>query len=70
MEGDDKYPATPLASHERQAVRGVLAHRERSQWLKGQLKYWGLWVLGVPAAALTFLKAIQDLFGSFLGPMR
>lgn len=34
---------------------------DRAKWLRGQLKWWGIWVLGVPAAVVIFVKSISDL---------
>ena len=35
---------------------------KRAKWFRGKLKWWGIWVLGLPAAFLAFYKPAEELF--------
>lgn len=35
---------------------------DRAKWFKGQVRWWGLWVLGLPAFALTIWEPLARLW--------
>lgn len=54
-------PEPPLDDEEIRLCREMARDYDRAKWLRGQLKWWGIWVLGVPAAVVIFVKSISDL---------
>lgn len=34
---------------------------DRARWLRGQLKWWGLWIVGLPTALVSVYKAIEQI---------
>lgn len=40
---------------------------DRARWLRGQLKWWGLWIVGLPTALVSVYKAIEQIILTMKG---
>jgi hypothetical protein len=56
---DDKPPQ--FNEDEAKALRELIRDHDRAKWLRGQLRIWILWCLGIPAAVLGFLASVEAI---------
>lgn len=42
-------------------LHDMIRDYDRARWLRGQMKWWAIWILGVPTAAVSIWKAIDEL---------
>lgn len=47
--------------HARGPLRDMEKDYENARWFRRQAKWWALWILGLPAAALTFWEPMEKL---------
>ena len=52
---------SPFTEEEREQVREMLQAFDRTKYLRGQLKWMGLWLLGLPAAAASLITAFAKV---------
>lgn len=60
---DDSIPDSPFTKPERRDVRRVLRWYERREFLRSGLKWWGIWVIGLPTAMVGVWQIVQLLIG-------
>lgn len=71
--GNNQQPPSATSGPEAWTQRDLeLLHEmvrdfDRARWLRGQLKWWAVWLLGVPTAGVTLWKAIEELLKAFKG---
>ena len=63
MENDpQKWIPEPWTQRELELLHQMVRDYDRAQWFKGQLKWWVIWVLGLPGAALMVWEPIARLW--------
>lgn len=58
---DKKFAAGPWTQRELELLHDMVRDYDRARWLRGQLKWWAVWVFGLPTGALSIWKAIEEL---------
>lgn len=58
----DKGETEPWTQRELNLLHEMVQDYDRAQWFKGQLRWWGLWVLGLPAFVLTVWEPLVRLW--------
>lgn len=69
MTRENQPPDHPSAPHGPQAwtqreiemLHDMVRDYDRARWLRGQAKWWAVWLLGLPTAVLTIWKAMEEL---------
>ena len=51
----------PLSDSEISALREIVQDFDRAKWLRGQVKWWVIWLLGLPTALVTLWTAMETL---------
>lgn len=46
---------------ELELLHDMVRDYDRARWLRGQLKWWAVWILGVPTALVSVWKAVEQL---------
>ena len=52
---------SPLTDEEREQVREMLLAFDRTKYMRGQLKWMVIWLLGLPAAAASIITALSKI---------
>jgi hypothetical protein len=52
----------PWTQHELELLHQMVRDYDRAKWFKGQLKWWGIWILGLPSAALMVWEPLARLW--------
>jgi hypothetical protein len=63
----DDGEADPWTQYELNLLHEMVREYDRAKWFKGQLWWWGGWVLGLPALALTIWEPLVRLWKSLKG---
>lgn len=50
------------SQHELNLLHDMVRDYDRARWLRGQMKWWAVWLLGVPTAGVTLWQAINELY--------
>lgn len=66
-EDDDGVPDKEFTEHELEALHEMLRDYDRAKWLRGQMRIWIMWCLGIPAAVLGFITALDTIIKLFKG---
>lgn len=53
--------SAPLDDDELVLLHDMIRDYDRARWFRGQLKVWIMWCVGLPAVALGFLQAIDQI---------
>lgn len=73
MFSDDQEPKQnsfvdrPWTQDEISMLHDMVRDYDRARWFRRQLKWWAIWVLGVPAAIVMFIEPIDRLIKLFKG---
>lgn len=51
----------PWTQHEIDLLHDMVRDYDRARWLRGQMKWWAVWLLGVPTAGLSVWKTVEEL---------
>jgi hypothetical protein len=57
----------PWTQREIDLLHEMVRDYDRAKWFKGQVKWWIVWILGVPAAVLTVWEPVVRLWKLFQG---
>lgn len=64
----DEAARREWTQHDLDLLHDMVRDYDRARWLRGQLKWWALWVLGLPTGAVSVWKAIEELLHLIKGP--
>lgn len=59
---DDKGENEPWTQHELNLLHEMVRDYDRAKWFKGQVRWWAVWILGLPALALTVWEPVVRLW--------
>ncbi len=51
----------PWTQKELSMLHDMVRDYDRARWLRGQMKWWAIWLLGLPTAILTVWTALDGL---------
>ncbi len=57
--------ADPWTQRELSLLHEMVRDYDRAKWFKGQLRWWVMWILGLPALALTVWEPLAKLWKIF-----
>ncbi len=64
----DKAAHEPWTQHDLDLLHEMVRDYDRAKWLKGQLKWWIVWLLGLPTGVLMVWEPIVRLWKLLRGP--
>lgn len=67
MEKAPKGSTEPWTQHEVDLLHEMVRDYDRAKWLRGQAKWWIVWLLGLPGAALMVWEPLVRLWKLFKG---
>lgn len=62
---DEKLSEGPLGPNEIQALRLMVRDYQRAKWLRRQMKYWFVWIIGAPVAIASTWQASHTIYDFF-----
>ncbi len=57
----------PWTQHELTLLHEMVRDYDRAKWVRGQVKWWAAWLVGLPALVLTVWEPIVRLWKLFRG---
>lgn len=57
----EKFDTKPWTNDELVLLHAMVRDYDRARWLRGQMKWWAIWVLGLPTAVVTVWQAIDTI---------
>jgi hypothetical protein len=48
-------------------LHDMIRDYDRARWLRGQFKWWAIWVLGLPTGLVSIWKAIEQIVATVKG---
>ena len=70
MKNDEGLPVGNFSDAERLAIRRLLRDLDRGEWLRRQLKRWGLFLLGVPVTIWATVQALESTWNGLIAILR
>jgi len=57
-----KNKAEPWTQEQLDLLHDMVKDYDRARWFRGQLKWWAVWIIGLPAATLAIWEPIEKLW--------
>ena len=57
-----QFSNEPWTQDQLKMLHEMVRDYDRARWLRGQIKWWVVWVLGLPAVALAVWEPIEKLW--------
>lgn len=68
MQNHDEGDNEAWTQHELNLLHEMVRDYDRAQWFKGQIKWWIVWLLGLPAGVLMVWEPLAKLWKLLRAP--
>ena len=69
-EPPDPWQVAAWSQEELDLLHDMVRDYGRARWFRGQAKWWGIWFIGLPSAAVLVIDPLERLFKFFSGGPR
>jgi hypothetical protein len=66
-ENDNDLPDIELSSYERVKVREMLRDFDRAKYMRKQVRWFAIWILGLPTALATLIASLSQIIAWIRG---